>query len=206
MLKRFFKLAVFGGVVYGLFVIVYLQEVTFGGGFEKDCADAGIILPLDEPRIEVDVSNYTMSLYDGERMVRRYDIAVGENRRLGILTKDAESTPLGEYRITRKAIREDIFRRGSRFFEIDFPSLEDIESAYEVGLIDAENYARCHRAFLAGDPLPNDLPIGDTLGIQGNHSVLAGNRSTDGSIALRNADINQIFEHIPVGTPVIIRQ
>lgn len=207
MLKFLFKLTLFGSLVLGLFIALYLQEISVTGNqLERACAENGVLLPLRHPRLEVDVSNLTMTLYEGDTRVRRYDIAVGENRQLGMLTAGAESTPTGEYKVIRKAKREDMFVRGSRFLQINFPSLDDLEHAFEIGMIDQELYQECYRAAMVGQPYPDELPIGHTLGIQGNHFVINGSHSTDGSVALRNADINELYEHIPLGTPVIIKQ
>lgn len=206
MLKFLFKFTLFLSVAFGLFVTLFLQEVSVTGNqLEISARERGVMLPLKEPRLEVDVSNLTMSLFDGETLVQRFDVAVGENRQLGVLTTGADSTPLGEYRIIRKAVREDILSRGSRFMEIDFPSIVDVEAAYDRGMIDHETYEACYRASAAGEPFPVDLPFGQTIGIQGNHFILNGSRSTDGSIALRNADMNDLYDHIPVGTTVVIK-
>ena len=106
----------------------------------------------------------------------------------------------------RKAKREDMLFKGSRFLQIDFPSDDDIERAWDQGLITSLDYERYYDVRESTGKPPQDLPITRDIGIQGNYFSLMGSKSTNGSIALSNGDINDIFQHIPVGTPVVIRR
>ncbi len=205
-LKFFFKAAVVSSFAYGLFVLLFLQEITiFGDSFVKACNDQGIGLPLSDPRILIDISDSTLTINDGDKLIRRYDIATGTNRISGILSKEGESTPIGEYKVIRKAIRESVFFQGSRFLQIDFPSEDDIENAWEQGLINSGEYARYYEARDNNRPPPPGLGISRSIGIRGNYFAISGPRSTNGAVAMSNGDINEIFEYIPIGTPVVIR-
>lgn len=203
LLRAFIAMSIFTLLFVGLF----LQEWGFlGDGFARAAAEKGVTLPMDDPRIEVHIKKMTLSVYDGDKMVKRYDIASGKNDQPGILNREANSTPLGEFKIVAKKKREDLFSRGSRFFEIDFPNMENVEDAYEQGLLSDADYERCMTAQRTGEPIPRDLRIGGGIGIQGNFFAFMGRQFTDGSVALSNNNINEIFDHIPVGTPVIIRR
>ena len=75
-LKFLFKSAVVLSFFWAMFVLLYLQEITvFGDGFLTACDEKGITLPLERPHILVDVSDGTLTISDGDRLVRRYDIA-----------------------------------------------------------------------------------------------------------------------------------
>ena len=175
-------------------------------GLKKAAREKGIDLPLEVPHILVDVSDKTLSVFAGEILVRRYDIATGSNPRTGVLKKGSGSTPLGEYKVVRKGIRESVFSRGSRFMEINFPAPDDIEKSWEQGYLNRTEYDRYYEALDSGNPIPADLPVSGPLGIQGNHFLFAGSESTDGSVALRNSDVIELFQYIPLGTPVVIRR
>ncbi|MCA9319673.1 MAG: L,D-transpeptidase [Planctomycetes bacterium] len=204
-LKSLFKFSLFVSFLGALFVAFYLEEWSLiGGQFEKACVEKGVRLPLEEPRLEVSVHNKTLSVFDGEVLIRRYDIGTGKGRAMGMLKKGSGSTPEGEYRIVRKAVRERIFSQGSRFMEIDYPNIDDIETAFERGVIDASQFQSAISARRNGDPMPDSLPIGDCLGIQGNHLLFMGANSTNGGVAMKNGDINDLYEYIPVGTPLVI--
>ncbi len=206
-LKFLFKLSVGASIFTGLFVLLFLQEVAvFGDGFIRACGEKGISLPLQDPNILVDVSDSTLTIKDGEVVIRRYDVSTGSGKFLGALDKDGKATPLGEYRVTRKSVRESVLFHGSRFLQFNFPSEEDIENAWDQGLINRTEYERYYDAVANGSAIPTNLSISRELGIQGNYFAILGAKSTNGGIALSNGDINEIFEHIPVGTPVVIRR
>jgi len=160
---------------------------------------------LKEPRILVDVSDSTLSIFEGDKLVRRYDIATGDSQFTGALRPSTDSTPTGEYHVIRKAKRENVLFQGSRFLELDFPSDDDIEAAWDQGLIDAVEYERYYDVRRATGRPPTDLAISRSIGIRGNYFAISGAKSTNGSIALSNGDINEIFDHIPLGTPVVIQ-
>ncbi len=205
-LRFLFKSAVAFSLLYGLFVLFFLQEVSiFGDSFLTACEEKSISLPLKEPRIVVDVSDSTLSIYEGEKLVRRYDIATGDSQLVGSLRPNTDSTPVGEYHVIRKAVREDVLFRGSRFLELDFPSDNDIEAAWDQGLINAVEYERYYDVRRSTGKPPTDLAISRPIGIRGNYFAISGAKSTNGSIALSNGDINEIFDHIPLGTPVVIQ-
>ncbi|MFT7617836.1 MAG: hypothetical protein ACI97A_001475 [Planctomycetota bacterium] len=206
-LKFLFKATIAASFLYGLFVLFFLQEVgIFGDSFLKACEEKGVHLPLTDPKILVDVSDATLTISEGDTVVRRYDISTGTNRVVGSLKKEMNSTPLGTYKVVRKAVRESVLFTGSRFLEINFPCTDDVELAWEQGLIDGPEYERYHAAKDSNQELPQDLKFSRTLGIQGNYFSIMGQRSTNGGVALSNGDLNDVFDHIPVGTPVTIRR
>ncbi len=205
-LKSFAKFLSFLAVLGAIFVGLFLQEWgLFGSSFRDACLEKGVRLPLEEPKLVVNVKNKTLSVFDGDVLITRYDIATGKNAVPGLIKKGSDSTPLGEYRIRRKAIRESVFRRGSRFMELDFPTQDDIDDAYERRLVNDNQYEAAMEAIRQDKSLPPEFPLNGPIGIQGNDFVFMGDRFTDGSIAMSNADINDLFEYIPVGTPVIIK-
>ncbi len=187
----------------GAFVSLYLQEFA-GDEIPERARAAGIAVPLQDPKIEVDLDRFTLTLLDGDAPVKRYDIGFGKARSVGVLAL-AGCTPVGEYRIIRKAVREDVLNRGSRFLQIDYPNADDVFAGHRAGSIDGATAARFRLAEESGSPPPADTPLRGNLGIQGNFFGLRDRRFTDGSIALSNSDINELFSWVSVGTPVIIR-
>lgn len=205
--RNLVRLVLIAALLWGSYLLLFLQEWGFAGShLSSVAAERGIPLPLQEPRIVVDFSDKTLSVYSGDDVVKRYDVAVGKNHEPGILNRAMNSTPLGRYTIIGKWRRLDTVSHGSRFMEIDFPSPQDVDGAWEQGLIDEIEYERCCEAMNRGEPMPRDLGIGGGIGIQGNFFAFMGHNFTDGSIALSNHDINDLFHYIPVGCPVVIRR
>ena len=186
-----------------LFVVGFLQELS-GDEIPDRAGILALKLPFEEPRIEVHLQRMVLELYEGDVMVKRYSIGSGRTVP-GRLTSREESTPLGEYRILERRRREDLIGRGSRFMVLDFPNEEDTRRAWAEGVLASEDYQRLMSASQLGTIPPSDTPLGGPVGIQGNLFFFLERRFTDGSIALSNGDINELFEHVPVGTPVSIQ-
>jgi hypothetical protein len=166
---------------------------------------AGLRLPFDEPRLEISLQRMVLEFKDGDALIKRYDIAYGRGAP-GRLGRSAQATPLGEYRVIRKLKHDDLVAHGSRFLQIDFPSPADVSRAFQSGVIEDEDYGRLMAAIQAGEPPPADTALGGPLGIHGNFFFFRERRFTGGSIALSNGDINELYESVPLGTVVAIRE
>jgi hypothetical protein len=113
-------------------------------------------------------------------------------------------TPEGRYRVSGPP-------RSSRFHlfvPIDYPSVEDAESARADGRISAAAYARILAAHERGEAPPDDTPLGGHLGFHGEGDRWRGDSVdldwTYGCVAVTDADIGFLAERTPVGTPVVI--
>lgn len=176
----------------------FLQE-GLPDDLAKAAADAGVTLPLPEPRITVELLRGTLEVWSGDTMVKRYDVGWGRAHAAGAFGAGKCGTPVGEYHVVRKSVRKDVGAHGSRFIELDFPNADDLDIAWDRGLISR------------ADAIPPASPavraaLGGPLGIQGNFFFFSSRHCTDGSIAVTNASINEIHRHIPVGTPVTITE
>jgi lipoprotein-anchoring transpeptidase ErfK/SrfK len=72
------------------------------------------------------------------------------------------------------------------------------------------SYARFNRLKAAGQ-LPASARIGGDVGIHGiwpggDDMIQLGIGWTDGCIALKNKDVEELFSMVPVGTKVVIRK
>lgn len=100
-------------------------------------------------------------------------------------------TPEGLYRITQKQEHA----RWQVFLGIDYPNQYD-ERSYQrdlsAGLIPV----------IDGD----QVPIGGGLGIHGNdrpEEQVSGRGWTRGCVAMRNADARELYDRVPIGTPIL---
>ncbi|HYC79213.1 MAG TPA: L,D-transpeptidase [Planctomycetota bacterium] len=198
-----------------LFLVVAALACVAGVGllqeFEDDeipalCTRVGVALPLTDPRLEVSTLRGVLELWDGDVRIKVYDCAFGEDGAFNRTAAGRPSTPLGEFRIVEKQVREDVLARGPRFLRLDYPDLDAADRGLSDGLLTAEHYDAIRTAAAAGLPTPVDTPLGGPLGIQGNWFFWRPRHFTDGSIALANADLNELFRHVPIGTPVIVRE
>ncbi|MAG57248.1 MAG: hypothetical protein CMJ83_13225 [Planctomycetes bacterium] len=186
-----------------LFVGGFLQEFA-GDELPEAARTAGSEWPLPDPWIEVNIQKMTLTLMDGDRIVKRYDIGYGRGA-VGRLVDRTDSTPLGEYTIIEKRKRKDIATRGSRFLLLDYPSESDADAAFDVDAISNEEYEAIQAAHRAQSLPPPTSGLGGSVGIQGNYWFFMDRRFTDGSVAMSNGDVNELYEHVSVGTRVVIR-
>ena len=117
------------------------------------------------------------------RVVARYQADFGRNGLADKVHAGDGATPEGRYRVTKK-------NGGSRYYKalmLDYPNLEDLAQ-----------YSEAKRKGL----VPRGRGPGGLIEIHGN----GGRESdwTDGCIALRNSDMDELFRTAGVGTPIII--
>jgi hypothetical protein len=187
-----------------LFAGAFLQEFN-NNELASRLPTLGLKLPLKDPRIEVSCFRFALELFDGDTLIKRYEAGFGRSTVAGRIGRDIASTPLGEYRIIKKEIREDVLARGSRFLLLDYPNSEDARRGLDANAITRDEYADIVSAETANQLPPKDTGLGGPLGIQGNFFFFRERHFTDGSVAISNGDINELFEYVPVGTPVIIK-
>lgn len=200
--KQFRNVLVFVAFLFGLYALLVLNECSMDeipGLAEQQ----GVKVPLEDVSAVVVLERMVLELYSGETKIKDYEIAFGKGP-MAALQKD--STPVGEFRILARHKRKDVLRRGSRFLEFDYPTEELAQLAWEQGTIDTADLRRIEDAFAAGQPPPHDTPLGGPIGIQGNYWFFLGTRNTDGSVALANGDVNELFEYLPDGTPITIKR
>ncbi len=117
--------------------------------------------------------------------VKRYDAEVGANA-LGVKRRQGDrATPEGRYRIVRKKDRgQSIYHRA---LLLDYPNAADRRS-----------FAAARRR----GEIPAASAIGGLIEIHGDGG--RGQNWTDGCVALRNPDMDDLFARVPVGTRVTI--
>lgn len=128
--------------------------------------------------------NLLLLLSRGET-VKRYDAEVGANA-LGVKRSQGDrATPEGRYRIVKKKdVGQSIYHRA---LLLDYPNAEDRQ--------------RFAAAKKRGE-IPRASAIGGLIEIHGDGG--RGQNWTDGCVALRNSDMDELFARVPVGTRVTI--
>lgn len=135
---------------------------------------------------------------DGNRMlVKTYRIALGSNPSTAKSREGDGATPEGEYYITHRNAK-------SRYYlslGISYPNHTDAVEGYRAGVISYEEYEAIVRALRNLEKPQQKTGLGGDIFIHGG-----GTESdwTAGCIALENADINELFERIPLKTKIEI--
>lgn len=142
----------------------------------------------DEPHfLVVDRECRSATLYRHGAWVRAWHGVVfgrGDGRKLH---EGDRRTPEGLYRVVAKRPHA----RWSRFLLLDYPNPADVAAhrrALEAGEIDAD--------------------VGGAIGIHGTDAPLLNDTRVDwtlGCVSLTDRDVEELYEMVPVGTPVWIR-
>ncbi len=111
-------------------------------------------------------------------------------------------TPEGHYAVCTRNAQS----KYTLFLGLNYPSIQDAQTACENGLITAAQLEPVKNAHFSGLRPPWDTPLGGQIGIHGGGIDCGGPLadSTAGCIALRDADIRTLWSLAPIGTPAII--
>ena len=142
--------------------------------------------------IVVDKPSRTLALYHHGAREKLYPVVLGRSPGRKLYEGDRR-TPSGLYRVKQKRSHH----RFHRFLDIDYPNRDDLA---------------LYRASVTAGKVPavgkRHKGPGGLLGIHGSDDeklTRVGVNWTYGCVALANADIEEIYEVVPEGTLVVIR-
>jgi hypothetical protein len=150
--------------------------------------------------IHVFKARHEMLLKQGETVLRTFAIALGRKADGPKQFRGDNRTPEGRYYVCEKRPQS----RFRRFLGISYPNRFDADRAFAERMITAEEWADIFFANLRGAVPPSTTPLGGRVGIHG----LGGRPPvpmdwTEGCIAVSDADIDYLYDLVPVGTPVV---
>lgn len=155
-------------------------------------------LPLQNPHIVVDKRRRLLQVFDGSTEVRRYGVGLGRDPHLPKLRQGDGRTPEGRYRIAGKSTQSKFYKN----MAINYPNIKDAERAWSQRLISGAEFDRITNQLANGQMPTSRTKLGGQIFIHGKGEL--NGDWTEGCIALRNDDLDELFSIIPVGTPVFI--
>jgi L,D-transpeptidase catalytic domain len=180
-------------------------EGAGGGGAESGAQDAGaaavrapLKLPLESPRLVVSKSARRMELYSGGRVVRAYRVGLGQRPEGDKERQGDLRTPEGEFYVCVKNPKSSFYLS----LGLSYPNGEDAARGLRDKLITRAEHDRIVAAVGRKRRPPWDTALGGEIFIHG------GGSATDwtwGCLALDNPDIKELFDSLPLGTPVSIK-
>lgn len=170
------------------------------GGFIKEpdlyrvSINSGNINP-DKIFLLIDKSDYRLYLYEDVTLRKIYKVTFGNKDQSNKMIEGDRRTPEGTFHILSKRFDKS----WSRFMLLDYPN----ENSWE----------RFHQLQSSGK-ISAEATIGGGIGIHGveynsgirDNYVEGQINWTLGCISMKNADVNELYEVIKVGTPVVIRR
>ncbi len=163
---------------------------------------------IEKPHIVIDRSKYRLMLYSDTVMVKSYKVVFGRSN--GEIKTSAEDyiTPKGNYYICNIADST----RYHKLLMLNFPNCNDAAEALRNHIIRNEDYVRIAKTQKNKECPPANTVLGANIGIHGigEYDFIFRNLPfafnwTNGSIALSNDNIDELFGVVDIGTEVEIR-
>lgn len=153
---------------------------------------------LVDPRLTVAKGLRTLTVYSADMPVKTYRIALGWAPVGDKETEGDGRTPEGEFYVCTKNPQS----RHGRSLGLSYPSYDDAERGRAEGLISARDHRHIIEALDHFKRPPWNTALGGEIMIHGG-----GTQSdwTAGCIAMATAEAEELFDGIPLGTPVEIR-
>ena len=157
-------------------------------------------------KLVIQKSRYTTILYKGETPVKTYQAVFGRGYGDGDKQRMGDRrTPEGDFYICTM----NHSKRFYKFMGLSYPGLKHAEGGLRSGMIVPEEYAMIKKAIEERSSPPWETRLGGAVGIHGRTVGDARPQSgdinwTDGCIALENADVDEIYRVVSLGTPVTI--
>jgi murein L,D-transpeptidase YafK len=165
------------------------------------------ISKLNDVRLVVDRKNYRIELYSEKVLIKTYKAVFGKNS--GTLKTSATDnvTPIGEYKIC--AI--DTVSKYHKYLHLNYPNERDAAEAFKQKYIFEDELNAILLSAKNKECPPKETELGSDVGIHGigKYNVIFKNLPftfnwTNGSIAVSNENIDELYSVVKVGTPVKI--
>ena len=159
------------------------------------------------PAIVIDKSDHILSIYLPNHRIKSYHVELGDNGSGDKEVMGDHKTPEGAFYIVEKSILDPPDRfLGTRWMRLSYPNGEDAARGKAQGLIDERTYEAIISAIINRRTPPQQTLLGGGIGIHGGGTAAMGKDWTWGCVGLVNEDIEEFFDLIPTGAPVIIRR
>lgn len=158
-------------------------------------------------QVEIMKSSKELHLKQDGEIIKVYKIAHGKGRGNTKRIRGDGITPVGSYHITH-------FKSDSKFhffMHLDYPNLLDAWYGYKNQLISSKEFKDIATAINNKKLPPQNTALGGYIGIHGLGDVTDEKLQihdmhnwTDGCVALRNDEVNELRKYLSIGTKVTI--
>lgn len=189
-------------ILYG--IILNFREKTLDEAMQEKN-----ISVLVKPSIIVNKKTYILELYEDTVLIKTYKAAFGKSSRLIKESFTDNGTPGGDYSICRI----DSVSRYHKFLLLNYPNAFDVVEAYKKQWITQEEYYLILKNINTGKYPFEGMEKFSRIGIQGlgTYDFIFRNLPftfnwTNGSVAISNAGIDELYRVVKCGTRVSIKE
>jgi murein L,D-transpeptidase YafK len=165
-------------------------------------------IPKDfQPKLVVNKIDYKLHLYADTILVKTYNVVFGGNPKYHKTSNEDRYTPRGNYYICDKKITTGL----GKILLLSYPSISDAKNGLKQNLISNREFSSILNTIEKKSIPPMNTKLGGNIKIHGNgkFDLILSNLPfilnwTNGSIAVNNREIEELYNACPVGTEVII--
>jgi murein L,D-transpeptidase YafK len=153
--------------------------------------------PMENPHIVIKKKKRLLEIFDGARLIRKYKIVLGFSAKGDKQTEGDGKTPEGEFYVFTKNDQ-------SRFhlsLGLSYPNADDARRGLKQKIITREEHDAIFKAIEEKQMPPQKTALGGEIYIHGGGTETDW---TEGCVALKNEEMKEIFDAIPVGAKVKI--
>ncbi len=181
---------------------VFLICITFSAlVLTAACLGSGqtrrLLPPMKNPHIVIKKNKRLLLIYDGEKFVRQYKIALGSAAKSDKEIEGDGRTPEGEFYVFTKNDRSKFYLS----LGLSYPNIEAAKRGWRKKIISREEYDAILEAIKEKRMPPPKTALGGEIYIHGGGT---SSDWTEGCIALADEEIKELFDSIPVGAKVKI--
>jgi len=171
------------------------------------CSFSNSVLALDNVELVVVRSEHQLLVIKNGVTLRTFKVAFGSGGKKAKLISGDHTTPKGSYKISK-------IRGSSRFhlfMQLNYPNMNDAKRALKNKTITRQQYRNILDAHYSGRLPPQNTALGGAIGLHGIgvetqdkieiHQIADW---TQGCIAMRNHEIEELSRYINEGTTISI--
>ena len=170
-------------------------RLRLGLPLRQACREAGVSWPPPSPLVTVRKADRLLCFSSGATPVKEYAVGLGFAPRGDKVRQGDGRTPEGTFYVCTR-LEHSKFHR---FLGLSYPGTDDAERGLHSRLLTRKERARILAAQRSRRQPPWGTALGGAVGLHGRGG------STDwtfGCIAVEDAEIEELFPVLPVGTPV----
>jgi murein L,D-transpeptidase YafK len=152
---------------------------------------------LENPRLVIKKNERLLQIFEGERLVKTYEIVLGFAPAGDKEFEGDGKTPEGEFYVFVKNDKSKFYLS----LGVSYPGIDDAKRGLAENVITREEHDAIVEAIGKKQMPPQNTRLGGEIYIHGG-----GTRKdwTQGCIALGNEEMKELFEAIPLGAPLRI--
>lgn len=160
-------------------------------------SDKVVPTDLKAPRILVHKSERKLELFDGDKLIKTYTVVLGFRPKGDKEVEGDGKTPEGKFYVFTKNPKSKFHLS----LGVSYPSKEDAARGLGQGIISTPEHDEIVKAIDAKAMPLQKTALGGEIYIHGGGTAADW---TDGCVALKDEEIQELFNAVPVGTEVLI--